>query len=185
MVDEGRPTTAELRDASKALVDMVTANIIGGKAVAKSTHATIACALALHAGEKFASDKAAKRTFGVQACTNVRILWLPRLHRLDEWRLGQAEVIDANPPGMQPAPEFQCRHQPSCQAEWLHKRLCEVHAAARRRRWKRKAAKKRAAEKLAMTEATRLTAASSSNGKRPSNEPIPGPTRSGPLPRHT
>ena len=46
-----RPTPAELRDAGKVRDEMSAAKIISGKAT-RTAHTTIACAMALHAGER-------------------------------------------------------------------------------------------------------------------------------------
>ena len=90
-----RPSAAELVAARKALKDMAVAKIIRSKAT-RMARATIACAIAFHAGEVFASDKAAKRAFGVKDNTNVHKLWVPRLRQLDEWRRGPPEIMLAD-----------------------------------------------------------------------------------------
>ena len=72
-----RPSAAELVAAGKALKDMAVAKIIGSKAT-RTARATIACAIALHAGESFASDNAAKRAFGGGAALLRGEVLLPR-----------------------------------------------------------------------------------------------------------
>ena len=136
-MDSSRPTAEERRAAGVALNNMMVAKIVLGKAT-RSSCATIACAVALHAGETFASDNAAKRAFGVKLSTNVRKLWLPRLQRLDELRRGPPEIVLADgSDGDQPPPAtpFQCRHEPSCTSADAHQLLCRQNAAARRERW--------------------------------------------------
>jgi len=130
-----RPTAHELSDASKALRDMAAAKIVSCKA-ARSMPATIACAIALQAGEQFASDNAAKLAFGVCVTTNVRKRWLPRLRLLTESRRAEPEIIDADKPPVQAHEPFTCRHQPSCRDAIAHKALCSANTALRRERWR-------------------------------------------------
>ena len=139
MDNHRRPSAAEQAAARVALADMVAAKIVGGKAT-RTERETIACAIALHAGEGFASDKAAKRLFGVKASTNVRKLWLPRLRQLDAWHCGPPEVLLADgTDGDRPPPveKFRCRHEPSCASAAAHKALRLRVAAQRKERWRR------------------------------------------------
>lgn len=139
-----RPTPRELSDANKAVLDMVAAKI-GGREVKRTKAATIACAIALHAGERFASDKAAKRAFGVCVTTNLRKRWLPCLHALARWRRNRdAEIIDADDESaelLRPEP-FMCRHEPSCKNAVEHKALCETNTALRRERQRLRAVRR-------------------------------------------
>jgi hypothetical protein len=80
-----RPSESEEREARAVLDEMRAAGIVHKKAV-RSDVATIACVLALQAGERFKSDKHAKRSFGVHPGTNVRKRWLPRYLELVKWR---------------------------------------------------------------------------------------------------
>jgi hypothetical protein len=77
-----RPTKQEKREAKNMIAAMKDYYIIGQKANATSL-AVVACAMALHGGERYHSDREAKRRFGVPVKTDVR-LWTGRLARLEE-----------------------------------------------------------------------------------------------------
>ena len=57
--------------------------------------AVVACAIALHGGESFYSDREAKRTFGVHVSTDVQ-LWVWRLRKLAAPSTPPATVADAS-----------------------------------------------------------------------------------------
>ena len=70
-----RPTASEHAAASAAIARMEEIGILtaGGR---RPDVATVACAMAIRAGETFASERAAKRVFGKRPEMNVRQLWV-------------------------------------------------------------------------------------------------------------
>ena len=61
----------ELANAEQCVNELTDKGRLSGKATSVKLN-VVACAIALHAGEKFASDSAAKLLFGVPRTTNVR-----------------------------------------------------------------------------------------------------------------
>ena len=61
----------EVANAEQCVNELTDKGRLSGKATSVKLN-VVACAIALHAGEKFASDSAAKLLFGVPRTTNVR-----------------------------------------------------------------------------------------------------------------
>ena len=77
LVSVVRPTASEEDEARQALRDMRAAGIV--PAAAKRVNLVrIACALALHRKERFASDRQANLAFRLSPATDVRRTWVPR-----------------------------------------------------------------------------------------------------------
>jgi hypothetical protein len=66
-----RPTIVEVTDAREHVIKLLEHGLLSRKATSVKL-AVVACAVALHAGERFASDSDAKRAFGVSVMTDVR-----------------------------------------------------------------------------------------------------------------
>jgi hypothetical protein len=143
-----RPSESEEREARAVLDEMRAAGIVHKKAV-RSDVATIACVLALQAGERFKSDKHAKRSFGVHPGTNVRKRWLPRYLELVKWRRERQcteiertgdvpDVVASHAAVAVHMRTFRCKHQPVCASECIHVKRCRANKALRQERWRSK-----------------------------------------------
>ena len=87
-----RPTEAETANAQMMLKEMLDAQVeprIARGRAAQTNPSVVALAIAMHGEEKFTTDEAAFKLFGLRPNTQeCREKWLPRLRRLDNYKKG-------------------------------------------------------------------------------------------------
>ena len=95
-----RPTETETANAQMIMQEMINAQVeppIARVKAALTNKSVVALAIAIHGGERFASDEAAFKLFGLQPKTKeCRKIWLPRLRQLDDYRKG-AQLPESDP----------------------------------------------------------------------------------------
>ena len=162
-----RPTATEHAAAKQSLARLMDCNVIR-ESSDKNEPAVVACAMALHRGEAFVSDREAKRTFGVAPSTDVRRRWLPRLMLLDKidaggrtsadiervhWPSSELPSLDELRRKVTNGLQWKCQHRPACTSKAEHAAKITSNEAQRRQRARQASKQAQASIKVQKDEA--------------------------------